>query len=110
MSKKIKQMAKLIKDKFDNNFEGKIISVVGEEWYGGNLSYHLESRPKWFHVAGSKKPDPMTNVNKPSGYVSTIGVVDEKISNKFSKICKETKGIFYIINNIGFCLNGSNKK
>ena len=22
--------------------------VVGDEWHAGNLSYHLNDRPKWF--------------------------------------------------------------
>ena len=30
--------------------ENKISIVVGDEWYAGNLSYHLESRPKWFNT------------------------------------------------------------
>ena len=29
-----------------NNFSNKIDTVIGDEWYAGNLSYHLESRPK----------------------------------------------------------------
>ena len=34
------------------NFTNKIEIVVGygwiNEWYAGNLSYHLKSRPKWY--------------------------------------------------------------
>jgi len=29
----------------------KIESVVGDEWVGGNLVYHLEPRPKWYDVS-----------------------------------------------------------
>ena len=25
----------------------KVLRVIGDEWYAGNLSYHLEERPKW---------------------------------------------------------------
>ena len=30
------------------NFFNEISIVVGDEWFGGNLSYHLKSRHKWF--------------------------------------------------------------
>jgi len=105
-----KEIAKQIKDKYDDNFKGKIISVIGEEWHGGNLSYHLKSRPKWFYVGGSKKPPEVREFTMPGGIVSTIGISDAKISEKVSKICKETLGIFHIVENIGFCINGSDKK
>jgi len=29
----------------------KIESVVGDEWVGGNLVYHLKPRPKWYNVS-----------------------------------------------------------
>ena len=31
----------------DENIE----SVVGDEWAGGNLAYHLKPRPKWYDVS-----------------------------------------------------------
>ena len=46
----------------------------------------------------------------PGGIVSTIGISDAKISEKVSKICKGTLGIFHIVKNIGFCISGSDKK
>ena len=32
------------------NFFNEISIVVGDEWFAGNLSYHLSSRPKWFNT------------------------------------------------------------
>ena len=29
------------------NFSNEIEIVIGDEWFAGNLSYHLPSRPKW---------------------------------------------------------------
>ena len=29
--------------------------MIGNEWYAGNLSYHLESRPKWKMQEPKKK-------------------------------------------------------
>jgi len=43
-----KEIARLVQTRWDENFSNKITIVVGDEWLGGNLSYHLESRPRWF--------------------------------------------------------------
>ena len=42
-----KEIARLVQNKWDENFINEIRIVVGDEWYAGNLSYHLVSRPKW---------------------------------------------------------------
>ena len=39
----------LVQNRWDKNFTNKIALVVGDEWLGGNLSYHLQSRPRWFN-------------------------------------------------------------
>ena len=41
--------AKIIQKKWDSNFTNKIEFVFGDEWHAGNLSYHLDSRPKWIY-------------------------------------------------------------
>ena len=35
-------------------YKSKINYVIGDEWYAGNLSYHLESRPKWISISDKK--------------------------------------------------------
>jgi len=47
-----KKISQIVQTQWDNNFSNKIEIVVGSgwingRWYAGNLSYHLESRPKW---------------------------------------------------------------
>ena len=42
-----KEIAKKIQIEWDKNFIEDIKSVVGDEWFAGNLSYHLKSRPVW---------------------------------------------------------------
>ena len=32
-----------------NQITGEITFVKGNEWLAGNLSYHLEERPKWIY-------------------------------------------------------------
>ena len=42
-----KEIAKVVQNKWDNTFLNEIQIVFGDIWYGGNLSYHLKSNPKW---------------------------------------------------------------
>ena len=49
-----KEIARLVQNKWDKNFINEIKIVVGDEWYAGNLSYHLESRPIWFNDLNNK--------------------------------------------------------
>ena len=39
-------ISQIVQTEWENNFSKKIDTVIGDEWYAGNLSYHLESRPK----------------------------------------------------------------
>ena len=41
-----KEIARLVQNKWDDNFVNDIKIVVGDEWFA-NLSYHLSSRPIW---------------------------------------------------------------
>ena len=41
-----REIARLVQNKWDN-FTNEIQVVIGDEWFAGNLSYHLISRPKW---------------------------------------------------------------
>jgi len=43
-----KENAKIIQDWWDDEYGGKITSVIGNEWIAGNLSYHLKDRPEWY--------------------------------------------------------------
>ena len=66
--------------------------MIGDEWHAGNLSYHLFSRPVWFHE------------KIPKNFDYEGGVV--YIGNK--EILKEVcPGIFGSIKNQGICMIGS---
>ena len=45
-----KEISDLVQRRWDRNFTNDISIVVGDEWYAGNLSYHLSSRPIWFNT------------------------------------------------------------
>ena len=98
-----KEIAKKVQEKWDENFTNKILLVSGDEWHGGNLSYHLNSRPKWDNILDDKKTTALKDTE--GGFV-LIG--DKDI---LSKICS---GIFFTVLdnkkvNHGICMLGKKK-
>ena len=51
------EISRLVQNKWDKNFFNEIKFVIGDEWYAGNLSYHLSSRPKWLLTFDEKNND-----------------------------------------------------
>jgi hypothetical protein len=49
-----KQIANNVQMIWNKKYKSKIKYVKGDEWYAGNLSYHLESRPKWLSADSRK--------------------------------------------------------
>jgi 4-amino-4-deoxy-L-arabinose transferase-like glycosyltransferase len=49
-----RQIANNVQMIWNKKYKSKIKYVKGDEWYAGNLSYHLESRPKWLSVDSKK--------------------------------------------------------
>ena len=89
-----KEIAYLVQAKWDKNFNNSIETVIGDEWFAGNLSYHLASRPTWFNSIENK----LDKVNTSGGVIYTG---NPKI---LKKICP---GIFGTIKPIGICMIGS---
>jgi len=92
------KISQVVQEKWRNNFINKIGLVGGNEWHGGNLSYHLKSKPKWDNILDDKKNIELENMN--DGFV-LIGD-----SNILSKICT---GIFFIVEDQGVCMIGKKK-
>ena len=67
--------------------------MVGDEWFAGNLSYHLSSRPQWNNSLEKK----LSN-NSNTGGVIYIG--NPKI---LKKVCP---GVFGTIKPVGICMIG----
>ncbi len=55
-----KEIARKIQKEWDKDFNNPINVVLGNEWYAGNLSYHLKSRPVW---EGSVDKNKLNNYN-----------------------------------------------
>ncbi len=89
-----KEIARLVENRWYKNFSNEIGIVVGDEWFGGNLSYHLSSRPKWFNKLDKNSE----NLGKKGGVIYTGN----------PKILKEIcPGVFGTIKPIGICMIGS---
>jgi hypothetical protein len=93
-----KKISQIIQEKWENNFTNKIGLVAGDEWHGGNLSYHLKSRPKWDNILDTKKTILLKDIE--GGFV-IIGDSDTLL-----KICS---GIFFKVEIQGICMMGINK-
>ena len=88
-----KEIARLVQNKWDDNFSNEIKIVIGDEWYAGNLSYHLYSRPIWANDLKNKA----ANISEDEGVIYTG---NPKI---LKKICP---GVFGTIKPVGYCMIG----
>ena len=87
------EIARLVQNKWDNNFTNDIKVVVGDEWSAGNLSYHLYSRPKWM----------LSLKNSISEIGSEEGVIYTGNPQILKKVCP---GVFGVIRPVGYCMIG----
>ena len=88
-----KEITRLVQNKWDKNFINEIKIVVGDEWFAGNLSYHLYSRPIWMRSLE----------NKTSTISENQGVVYVGNPKILKKICP---GVFGTIKPVGYCMIG----
>ena len=88
-----REIARLVQNKWDNNFKNEIKIVVGDEWFAGNLSYHLRSRPQWN----------LTLENSIVDLSSNKGVIYTGNPQVLKKVCP---GVFGVIRPVGYCMIG----
>ena len=88
-----KEIARLVQNKWNDNYINEIKIVIGDEWYAGNLSYHLYSRPIWVNDLKNKT----ANITEDQG---VIYVGNPKV---LKKICP---GVFGTIKPVGYCMIG----
>jgi 4-amino-4-deoxy-L-arabinose transferase-like glycosyltransferase len=79
-----KEIARLVQNKWDENFTNEIKIVIGDEWSAGNLSYHLNSRPKW--INDLKNQVSMIKDNQGVIYVGNPKILKEICPGVFGKI------------------------
>ena len=88
-----REIARLVQNKWDDNFQNEIKVVIGDEWSAGNLSYHLSSRPKW--LSDLKGDTSIISENQ--------GVIYTGNPKILKKICP---GVFGSIKPVGYCMIG----
>ena len=88
------EIARLVQNKWDDNFINEIKVVIGDEWYAGNLSYHLHSRPRWFMELKERDSNRLKNDE---------GVVYTGNPKVLKKICP---GVYGTIKPVGYCMIG----
>ena len=82
-----KEIAQLVQSRWNKNFTNNISIVVGDEWVGGNLSYHLKSRPQWFNNLEPK----IKNLKLSGGviYVGNAIILKSVCPGEFGSIKKQ---------------------
>ena len=93
-----KEISQIVQKKWDSNFVNKIGVVGGDEWHGGNLSYHLKDRPIWDNIFENTQISSLKN--------SEDGFILIGDSATLLKICK---GIFVEVKKQGVCMIGKKK-
>ena len=88
-----KEIARLVQNKWDDNFINEIKIVIGDEWSAGNLSYHLYSRPVWINDLK----------NRTSKITEDQGVIYTGNPKILKDICP---GVYGKINPVGYCMIG----
>tara|TARA_B100001063_G_scaffold243485_1_gene274203 strand:- start:205 stop:1578 length:1374 start_codon:yes stop_codon:yes gene_type:complete len=88
-----KEIARLVQNKWDDNFSNEIKIVIGDEWSAGNLSYHLYSRPIWVNDLK----------NKTANITEEVGVIYTGNPAILKKLCP---GVFGTIKPVGYCMIG----
>jgi 4-amino-4-deoxy-L-arabinose transferase-like glycosyltransferase len=88
-----KEIARLVQNKWNDNFTNDIRIVIGDEWFAGNLSYHLKSRPIWINDLKNKVAD----------IKDDQGVIYVGNSEILKKLCP---GVFGKIAPVGYCMIG----
>ena len=90
-----KEIANFVQEKWDDNFNDTIKSVIGDEWHAGNLSYHLKSNPKWYSHSNAfveKSAD---------DFIQTIGKEGFIIVNGECSL-----GVSFTVKNNNICMYG----
>ena len=87
------EIARLVQNKWDDNFNNQIKIVIGDEWFAGNLSYHLESRPRWFIELNNNSENLKMNE----------GVIYTGNPKILKNVCP---GVYGTIKPVGYCMIG----
>ena len=84
----------MVQNRWNENFKNEIKIVIGDEWFAGNLSYHLNSRPRW--------------INELKGRTSKINSNEGVVYTGNPKVLKDIcPGVYGSIKPVGYCMIGT---
>ena len=76
-----------MQNRWDKNFVNTIEIAVGDEWVAGNLSYHLQSRPRWYNNLEPKLKD--LKLNGGVIYTGNADILKSVCPGEFGSIRKQ---------------------
>ena len=100
-----KGISRIVQAKWENNFTNTIELVGGDEWHGGNLSYHLKSRPTWDNILEAKKNFTLKDINGGFVLVGNANILQDICSGEFLTVDINTSKV----KTLGICMIGTKK-
>jgi len=100
-----KRISRIVQAKWENNFTNTIELVGGDEWHGGNLSYHLKSRPTWDNILEAKKNFTPKDINGGFVLVGNANILKDICSGEFLTVDINTRKV----KTLGICMIGTKK-
>ena len=100
-----KRISRVVQEKWENNFTNKIKLVGGDEWHGGNLSYHLKSRPIWDNILEAKANTSLKDIEGGFVLVGNANILKNICSGEFLTVDINTGKV----KTLGICMIGTKK-
>ena len=100
-----KKISQVVQEKWENNFTNKIKLVGGDEWHGGNLSYHLKSRPIWDNILEAKENTSPKDIAGGFVLVGNANILKNICSGEFLNVDINTGKV----KTLGICMIGTKK-
>ena len=100
-----KRISRVVQEKWENNFTNKIKLVGGDEWHGGNLSYHLKSRPIWDNILEAKENTLLKDIEGGFVLVGNANILKNICSGEFLNVDINTGKV----KTLGICMIGTKK-
>ena len=100
-----KKISQVVQEKWENNFTNKIKLVGGDEWHGGNLSYHLKSRPIWDNILEAKENTLLKDIEGGFVLVGNANILQNICSGEFLNVDINTGKV----KTLGICMIGTKK-
>ena len=100
-----KNISQTVQKQWEKNFKNNIELVGGDEWHGGNLSYHLKSRPSWDNIFGADKNFTSKDIDGGFVLVGNANILKNICNGEFLTVDINTGKVKIL----GVCMIGTKK-